>query len=169
MIADAVRQGVAPFGARLSAIEDELERTGRMVDGVMGHLNLRAEQQPEEGDEAPRVPAQDAIWACKKCSTRLGMYDPENDVLRIRHKEYIAHVHSGVGGWVRVVCKGCAELNVVEYAPAVAEVEGAQQLQVVGDQLVVDEPLLMALLEHVRERGGQAVVRLVQAPQPDTR
>ena len=167
VVAQAVQHGLAPISARLAAIEEEGERTGHIVNGLLGHLGLRAEQQAGDPAEETKAPLVDTIWCCKKCGTRLGMYDGTDDVMRLRHKEFIAHTHIGIGGWVRVVCKGCAELNVVEYTTGVTDQDGqVHQLQVGGDRLLVDEPLLLHLLELVRAAEGRLVVQLVQAPQP---
>lgn len=167
IISAAVKQGLAPFDARLNAIEEEGERTVKVVDAMLGHLGLRAEQQGDEG-ESVRVPTHDTIWGCKKCGTRLGMYDPQQDVMRLRYKEMIVHIHNGIGGWIRVVCKSCAEFNVLEYATGVEEADDKlHSLQVAGDRLLLDEPLLLRLLEMARSADGKLVVRLVQAPTPN--
>lgn len=163
----AIAQAIAPFAAKLGAVDDEVERTGHILNGLMGHLGLRAEQSGE--DPAKPTPV-DTIWCCKKCGTRLGMYDEAQDVLRMRYKEFIVHAHAGIGGWIRVICKGCAEMNVIEYATGASEAPDRQyELQVSGDQLLVDEPLLAHLLELVRGNEGRLVVRMVQAPAPDPR
>lgn len=169
-LTQALSQALAPFTARLGAMDEEQERQGHILNGLMGHLGLRAEQAGEDPD-APKAPITDTIWGCAKCGSRLGMYDSSADVVRLRYKEFIVHAHIGVGGWVRAVCRGCAELNVVEYAPSVGESAGEMpQVQVVGDRLVLDEPLLLQMLAMVRERSGQRfVVQLVQAPAPDPR
>lgn len=166
LVAQAVQQGLAPIHARLAAIEEEGERTGHIVNGLVGHLGLRAEQQAGDPAEESKAPV-DTIWCCRKCGTRLGMYDTADDVMRLRYKEFIAHAHAGIGGWLRVVCRGCAELNVVEYTTGVSDADGQlHQLQVGGDRLLLDEPLLLHLLELVRGHEGRLVVQLVQAPQP---
>jgi len=158
----------AVLAARLTAMEEEGHRTGKILNGLLGQLHLRSEAEPGE-DERP-VQVADIIWSCQKCGSRLGFYDQENDVLRLRYKEHVVHVHAGLGGWTRVVCRQCGELNVVEYAPsAQAQAEGLPEVQVHGDQLVLDEPLLAELLALVQARDGSCVLRLVQAPDPDPR
>lgn len=88
--------------ARLDGIEKDQESLGRI-------------KRPHDPDESQLQV--DEIWGCKKCGARLGFYDTTADVLRVRYKEQIVHVHVGVGGWITVLCRGCAEVNEIAYVP----------------------------------------------------
>lgn len=102
---------------------EQLERRVGMLDNDLGQLTqllrqaaAEAEDGAHDHDPGPRV-VRDALWTCDKCNARLGMYDPGEDVLRIRYRDHTVHVHPGVGGWVKCLCRGCAYENVLRYAP----------------------------------------------------
>lgn len=91
------------FMARLEGVEREQDTVTRI-------LGQRREVDPETAQAQV-----DEIWSCKKCSARLGFYSPSEDILRVRYKEMILHTHVGVGGWVMVICRSCAEQNEIQY------------------------------------------------------
>lgn len=78
---------------------------------------------PADDSDPERV--RDARWSCEKCSMLLAFYDRGEDVLRIRHKEYLAYVRIGVGGWIQVVCKACGHPNRQAYATEAEVAEAA--------------------------------------------
>lgn len=150
------------LSARLAAMEDDLSRASKIITGLMREKHLSLGQD----DEVPQEPV-DKVWCCQKCGSQQGYYDEANDVLRVRYKEHVVHVHTGIGGWIRLVCRKCGELNVLEYAPSVTEVDGGlPEVSVSGDRLVLDEPLLAELQDIVRRGNGTATVKLTQAPEP---
>lgn len=59
----------------------------------------------------------DQIWSCKKCGSRLGFYDPEEDILRVRYKDFVAWIRLGEGGELKLLCRSCSEINTVDYVP----------------------------------------------------
>ena len=59
----------------------------------------------------------DQIWSCKKCSSRLGFYDPEEDLLRVRYKDFVAWIRLGQQGVLKLLCRSCSEINTVDYVP----------------------------------------------------
>lgn len=69
----------------------------------------------KESDESNRVTKmRDSIWVCKACAARLGIYDPEEDKLRVRYKDFICYVQPGDGGTVTVPCRRCGLENKLE-------------------------------------------------------
>ena len=155
----AFERKLAPITNQLSLMDEEVNRQGGMVAAVMGHLKLRAEQQlgvddedKAEGDTA-KTQQKDTIWCCTKCGARLGFYDGGSDVLRVRHRDSVIFAHVGIGGWVRVLCRQCSELNVLEYAPGLKEAG----LPVVGGRAMLDVPILMHLLQQAQESPDGAV------------
>lgn len=66
-----------------------------------------------EEDDPGRV--KDARWSCEKCGMLLAFYDRADDVLRMRHKEYLAYARLGVDGWIQIVCKSCGHPNQQAY------------------------------------------------------
>lgn len=67
-------------------------------------------------NESEKCKPRDAIWGCKKCGSRLGIYDPDTDELRIRYKDLFVYVQAGEGGYVKIVCRSCSFLNKVSYS-----------------------------------------------------
>jgi len=148
----AFERKLAPITSQLALMDEEVQRQGGMISGVMGHLKLRAEQQlgvededKAEGDAA-KTQQKDTIWCCSKCGGRLGFYDNASDVLRVRHRDSVIYAHVGIGGWVRVLCRQCSELNVLEYEPGLQE-EG---LPVTGGRAMLDVATLMHLLQQAQ-------------------
>ena len=67
-------------------------------------------------------------------------------------------------------CRNCGELNVVEYAPAMSPDGVDNVLQVDGDILVLDGPLLEQMQALVATSSdGRVQIRLKQAVHPDAR
>lgn len=56
----------------------------------------------------------EALWTCSKCGARLGTYDAQEDVLRIRRNDLYIWIHPGAGGWTRILCRNCGEDNVTQ-------------------------------------------------------
>jgi hypothetical protein len=150
-----------PLVTQLGLMDEEVTRQGAMVAGVMGHLGMRAEQQHGEDDPAEdesKVKQKDTIWCCVKCGGRLGFYDQAGDVLRVRHRDSVIYTHIGIGGWVRVLCRQCSELNVLEYEPGL-RVEG---LPVSGNRTILDVATLLHLLQEAQgSPDGTVTLELV--------
>ena len=100
---------------------NRLERLERQMRGLERdlHLLVKATAAAPPAHATPSTshhsPTSDVVWSCVKCQSRLGLYDEQLDELRVRYKDFVAYVHVGVGGSVRVVCRGCGELNTLEY------------------------------------------------------
>ncbi len=107
----------ASITARVKSLESEIQRMSELL----------ASMQTEDPDDERKGRAiSDAAWKCKKCSSLLGFYDVQTDVLRIRHKEHSAYIRVGAGGFVQVICRGCGDINTQEYATQ-DEVEQSQR------------------------------------------
>tara|TARA_Y100000593_G_C4298024_1_gene331744 strand:+ start:1271 stop:1612 length:342 start_codon:yes stop_codon:yes gene_type:complete len=65
--------------------------------------------------ETKHITRQDEVWGCEKCGSRLGIYDRENDELRIRYRDFFAWWKPGIDGRLKIVCRGCSHINVVRY------------------------------------------------------
>jgi len=105
---------VSEVEARLDSIERDLSTiaaaitSGRLLGGGGGGPVV------VEADETNRV-TRDEAWTCSRCSARLALYNPEEDLLRVRYKDFTAHVRTGVGGLVRIVCRSCSEINEIQH------------------------------------------------------
>lgn len=164
----AVDEALRPVLQRLNGLEEDLGSTTRITSAIMGSMGLGLGQE-EPGEDAPKIPV-DTIWSCSKCGTKLGFYDREKDVLRTRYKDFGLWGHIGVGGWLRQSCRNCGELNVVEYAPAMSPDGVDNVLQVDGDILVLDGPLLEQMQALVATSpDGRVQIRLKQTVHPDAR
>ena len=98
----------------------KMERHMRMIEqevhSIAGMISAK-DHGIEDPDPSHGAATPDQIWACKKCSARLGFYDPEEEILRIRYKDFVTYVKIGAGGFVRVVCRSCSEINTAEWVP----------------------------------------------------
>lgn len=110
-VSDRTRRVYEPETAR-----DDVGRLAKRVaelEQLVATLSVR-----QDSEEVPSDPdrVKDARWSCEKCSMLLAFYDRGEDVLRIRHKEYLAYVRVGSGGWIQIVCKACGHPNRQAYA-----------------------------------------------------
>ena len=99
-------------GSRIDRVEKQLamlERDQAAISALVSSISQG------ESDEIKVRQNPDQLWACKKCGSRLGFYDHEQDLLRIRYKDFVAYVHLGVGGVIQVLCRQCSEMNEVHY------------------------------------------------------
>lgn len=98
-------------------LEAELRKTTARIGALEHDMRtlVEAVQSGASDAEEGSRPMADAVWRCKKCRGLLGFYDAATDELRIRYKDHIVYVSCGPGGFVRVVCRGCAELNEQRY------------------------------------------------------
>lgn len=95
---------------------EKLERQMAMLERDQATISSIVSSAIKNDSDELRVSQNpDQLWSCKKCSSRLGFYDPEEDLLRIRYKDFVAYVHLGVGGVIQVVCRQCSEMNEVHY------------------------------------------------------
>jgi hypothetical protein len=106
---------------RLSAIERHLRALDEDLS-VLGSA-VRLGEPPDDPDsegeqEASAESFSDVVWSCERCPARLAIYDPVDDLLRLRHRDFIAHIRTGRLGFVRVVCRGCGHINEIHDEPS---------------------------------------------------
>jgi len=101
------------------SVDDRLAKIERQMRGMDEEINtissMVSAPQLEETPSHRGAANPDQIWSCKKCSSRLGFYDPVTDLLRIRYKDFVTYIHIGRGGFVQVLCRSCSEMNTAEY------------------------------------------------------
>lgn len=93
--------------ARLSTLEADLGK-------ALALLSARTDE-PADDERRGRAVA-DVAWKCKKCSTLLGFYDADADVMRMRYKDDVSYVRVGEGGFIQKICRGCGEINTQAFA-----------------------------------------------------
>jgi|TARA_Y100000289_G_scaffold14595_1_gene13705 ribosomal protein L37AE/L43A len=96
---------------------ERLEKLERQVKGMEHELSQLVDIYQSRIDEAEKISPMDKIWSCKKCGFRLGIYDPVSDELRIRYRDFFCWMKAGKDGYIKIVCRGCSELNEVRYTP----------------------------------------------------
>ena len=96
----------------MSKLELRIQRLERQVNGLESDITKSAIQL--EKKEEP-LGFKDSIWACRKCGFRLGIYDSSKDTLRVRYKDFYAWWKPGKGGALKLICRGCSEINDVNY------------------------------------------------------
>lgn len=104
---------------RLATIERHL----RGLDDDLAVISSAVRLGERMGDDEPDDPSAnveaiaDRVWSCERCPSRLGIYDPVDDLLRIRWRDLLVHVHTGPSGFVRVVCRSCGHINEIHDEP----------------------------------------------------
>ena len=109
----------------MATVEDRVSRMERQVRGMDQEMQslagVVAASTPAsvsaEPDEFTGAATSDQIWSCRKCSARLGFYDPSTEELRMRYKDFVVYATIGVGGSVRVLCRSCSEINKADWTP----------------------------------------------------
>lgn len=93
---------------RIVYLEALLEDMGHHLAAVEGGLAAVLRGEDVEGIP-PAHPMRDVLWCCPACGHRLGVYDKQNALLRLRYKDFFVYVHTGKLGFVEVICRMCAE------------------------------------------------------------
>jgi hypothetical protein len=116
----------------MSNLESRLEKLERHLRGIDEEVNtissMVSSQSEPSSDDDRGAANPDEIWCCRKCGSRLGFYDPESDLLRIRYKDFVTYIHIGVGGFVQVLCRSCSEMNTAEYESKDKEIPSTPEL-----------------------------------------
>lgn len=120
----------------MSTIDDRLSKIERHMRGMDQELSTLAAvaatsqaKGPNSIDESAGSVNPDHIWVCRKCGARLGFYDPHEDVLRVRYKDFVTYIHIGTGGYVRVLCRSCSEMNKATWEESSEEANNARSIK----------------------------------------
>ncbi len=84
---------------------------GTIVQAVRQHAEGGGDLGEGGGSPRPTDIVMDTMWLCEKCGVRLGIYDPLTGEMRFKIKGEILYVS---GGTIRVPCRSCAHINVLE-------------------------------------------------------
>ncbi len=115
------RGAPASDAAGLQELRRRLDALDRRVSEHGEELHAAAKMREAPDDDAAAERVVDGIWDCRACGRRLGYYNREGDVLRVKYKGHITYVQLGIGGWVSAVCWGCGEMNRQDYTEDVSE------------------------------------------------
>ena len=104
-----------PIQRRLDAIERHLRGLDADLSVLSSAVRLGERlSEPEESDpEIDPSRFKDVVWSCDRCSSRLAVYDPISDLLRVRHRDLQVQVRTGPGGMVRAICRNCGHINEI--------------------------------------------------------
>ena len=98
----------------LTQVAVQMEHLERVVGALEYAVSKLA--RGEVVEDIPEIKTSfDSLWTCKFCGRRLGVYDREQDVLRVKHKDFYLQFRSGPGGYVSVVCVSCGCENTAVY------------------------------------------------------
>lgn len=84
-------------------MSSELEDRVKNLEEAVNILVLHAEGR----SETPETPG-DSTWTCDSCGSLLGVYDPEEDVVRRKYKDDVTYATLGTGGSITAICRKCA-------------------------------------------------------------
>jgi len=109
----------------MATVDDRLVKLERHIRGMDQEINtlsavaaaMQNKEQTDQ-DESSGSANPDHIWVCRKCGARLGFYDPVEDILRVRYKDFVTYIHIGTGGFVKVLCRSCSEMNKATWEEA---------------------------------------------------
>lgn len=100
-----IAEGTHDLAAEVS---EKLTMIGAEVDAVGdGFRQLAA---GEVGKIPDVVQTRCRPWLCPHCSTRLGTYHPDVDMMSVKMKDAYLSFHPGPGGWVRTICRSCGRI-----------------------------------------------------------
>lgn len=143
IVRKAIQDGIAPVQRQLAGLEEEFVRTQTTVHVLAHRAGVGMARPPGLPDDIAEVHQPDTMWNCLKCGTRLGLYDPALDILRVRYKDHLTYIHLGPGGFVRIPCRNCGAMGVLDYSPA----EDAGAIPVANGVAVLTKEMLLFLLE----------------------
>lgn len=148
---------MAALSQQVQSMEEELGRAQVTVSALAARTGAPVESEDSDDDLSPEVVVKDTVWRCLKCGPKLGLYDTDTDVVRVRYKDHTVYSHLGVGGWIRVICRSCGQINTLDYTPgadigAVPVVDGIASL--------THEVLLVLLGQAEASPDGRVAVRV---------
>lgn len=91
-----------------------VEHLEHLVGALEAAVVLMARGEPVR-DLPPIASHHEHIWSCKGCGRRLGVYDPETDVLYLKYKDLYLRFQVGVAGWIETNCLSCGRPNRADY------------------------------------------------------
>ena len=76
--------------------DDELKRLKRQIGGMEREIQqlMRALPQPGRPESSGQAMSSQ-MWKCRSCNSLLGLYDPDDDTLRIRYKDHVSYFRAG--------------------------------------------------------------------------
>ena len=131
-------------------LERQIHELQRDMAALARHVHVPVREESEGGA------VRDQMWKCKSCSSLLGFYNPDDDVMRVKYKDLMVFARAGgvrpeevvasiIGscelfgvepsedfiesiatrvidsadlGFIQIICRGCGEINSMEYAPS---------------------------------------------------
>lgn len=98
-------------------IDQLAERLSKLETNVIAPmaatLELLGRRLQDGEDESPKLAPGHRPWKCEGCRSLLGIYDNNEDCVRIRVKDFFVQASPGQGGWVQVQCRRCGQPNRV--------------------------------------------------------
>ncbi len=113
MAAPKGEERIGKLERHLAMQEHELQTLAALVSIAINNSNSESDDADDDSRRGNVNP--DHIWSCKKCGSRLGFYDPNEDTLRVRYKDFVAYIRLGEGGMFKVLCRSCSEMNEVNW------------------------------------------------------
>jgi len=99
--------------AKIELLENKIKDLERAFDNIEQDI-ADISRVKNQNNKSINLPVE-KIWKCSKCGLRLGIYDPEKDLLRVRYKDFYAYFKAGINGYTRVICRSCSHINEVNY------------------------------------------------------
>lgn len=105
---------------RMDHMDAENDSLSKQIGFCMQRIGVKLGEDVGDGEHFTQP---DETWQCAKCGTKLGMYDPVEQVMRIKHKDLLTYVSlgDGSGGYITVVCRSCGETNTADAGGGASE------------------------------------------------
>lgn len=102
---------------RMRKLEDTVSTLQRLTARQAADLEtigkaIRDASRPRGADGEEMIAGAE-VWACEVCSSRLGVYDPRTEEMCLKYRDSYVYVS---GGRIRVPCRNCAHMNIIEPA-----------------------------------------------------
>lgn len=98
---------------KIKNLENKLKDLERSLDNIEQDIaDINSNKSVEKKEYQLAI---EKVWKCSKCGLRLGIYDAEEDLLRVRYKDFYAYFRAGIGGYTKVVCRSCSHINQLNY------------------------------------------------------
>ena len=107
---NSLTKNLVAESSRLKEKFMQLEKKLQSFELTISELKKRGVKFPDQ-----HIVHEDKICRCKKCGSRLGIYDEAEGDLRIRYRDFFAYWKGAQGGYLKIVCRGCSFLNELRY------------------------------------------------------